>query len=55
MADITMGALMNARERTYDEWKLLVQNADPRFKFEQFIDPEGSAMSLMDIRWNPAE
>lgn len=50
-----MGALMNAGERTYDEWKLLVQEADPRFKFKQLIDPEGSAMSLMDIRWNAVE
>ncbi|KAI0139823.1 sterigmatocystin 8-O-methyltransferase [Xylariaceae sp. FL1272] len=52
MGDITMGALLNARERTHDEWKALLASADSRFDLKELIQPPDSAMALLDIRWN---
>lgn len=46
-----MAALLNARERTYGEWVSLLAEADPRFYLKEVIQPEESAMALLDIRW----
>lgn len=52
MGDITMGALLNAQEKTASEWKALLAKADPRFELKEIIQPKDSAMALLDIRWN---
>ncbi|KAI1123651.1 sterigmatocystin 8-O-methyltransferase [Nemania abortiva] len=52
MGDITMGAILNARERTQGEWKTLFADADPRFELKEIIQPADSAFALLDIRWN---
>jgi hypothetical protein len=52
MTDITMGALLIARERTYSEWESLIVAADPRFSLKEVIRPKESALVLIDIHWN---
>ncbi|KAI0394506.1 sterigmatocystin 8-O-methyltransferase [Xylariaceae sp. FL0594] len=52
IGDMTMGALLNAQERTASEWKALITKADRRFELREIIQPRDSAMALLDIRWN---
>ncbi|KAI0547155.1 sterigmatocystin 8-O-methyltransferase [Xylaria curta] len=50
--DMMMGAFLNARERTYGEWKSLLADADPRFVLTEVIEPQDSSLALIDVRWN---
>lgn len=47
-----MGAVFNARERTVEEWRSLLVEADPRFSLENAVQPKGSALSILDVVWN---
>lgn len=49
--DLGMTATFNGLERTADDWKSLFQAADPRFVLQEIIQPKGSALSLIDVRW----
>ncbi|KAJ3566291.1 hypothetical protein NPX13_g7189 [Xylaria arbuscula] len=51
-ADLSMTALFNARDRTAKDWKALFAEADSRFVLESVIQPTGSALAMMDLRWN---
>ncbi|KAI1740456.1 sterigmatocystin 8-O-methyltransferase [Xylaria scruposa] len=53
--DMMMGAFLNARERTYGEWKSLLADADPRFVLTEVIEPQDSSLALIDVRWNDHE
>jgi hypothetical protein len=46
-----MGALFNARERTVNEWRALVTEADTRFQLKQVIQPKGSTLAIMEVVW----
>ncbi|KAF6228460.1 hypothetical protein HO133_008190 [Letharia lupina] len=39
-------------QRDQDEWKLLFQEADPRFDFIGVEEPRGSALAIIEARWN---
>ncbi|KAK8024452.1 O-methyltransferase-domain-containing protein [Apiospora rasikravindrae] len=49
--DINMAATFNAIERTADDWRALLKEADPRFALHEITSPRGSALSMIDIRW----
>lgn len=49
-----MQAIFNSQERTINEWKALFQQADPRFEFMDVKEPKGSALAIIDVRWNGA-
>ncbi|KAI0148064.1 sterigmatocystin 8-O-methyltransferase [Hypoxylon sp. NC0597] len=51
--DLNMGAIFNARERTFSEWKALFTEADARFILKTVNRPKGSTLSLMEIEWTP--
>ncbi|KAI2468973.1 S-adenosyl-L-methionine-dependent methyltransferase [Annulohypoxylon bovei var. microspora] len=51
MMDLNMGAAFNAQERTVSDWKGILQNADARFVLKDVIQPKGSALALIDVRW----
>ncbi|KAI0186156.1 S-adenosyl-L-methionine-dependent methyltransferase [Xylaria flabelliformis] len=53
--DMMMGAFLNARERTYGEWRSLLTDADPRFVLTEVIEPPDSSLALIDVRWNNPE
>jgi hypothetical protein len=50
--DLTMMAYFNAWERDADEWQQLFTKADPRFKFVGINQPQGSALALVEVRWD---
>lgn len=41
----------NAKERTLDEWKILLQEADGRFKFREVYQPQGSKLAIIEAVW----
>ena len=51
-ADLNMLGIANARERGLDEWKSLFQEADARFAFIGVTEPKGSALAIIEARWN---
>ena len=51
--DLTMLALLNAKERDVPGWIDLFAQADPRFKFLGAETPSGSRMSIMEAIWEP--
>lgn len=51
--DLTMLALLNAKERDVPGWIDLFAQADPRFKFLGAKTPAGSRMSIMEAVWDP--
>ncbi|GKT85912.1 sterigmatocystin 8-O-methyltransferase [Colletotrichum tofieldiae] len=51
--DIGLLATMNGRERTLDEWKAMISQADPRFVVKDVVQPKGSMLAMMEIVWNP--
>ncbi|KAM7191681.1 6-hydroxytryprostatin B O-methyltransferase [Rhypophila sp. PSN 637] len=51
--DLNMAAIFNARERTLVEWKALFALADPGFKLENVSKPKGSALTIMEVAWQP--
>ncbi|KAM3418395.1 hypothetical protein BST61_g4388 [Cercospora zeina] len=52
--DLTMLALFNACDRHAEEWKLLVEAADPRYRFVGVKQIRGSVLSVVDVQWCPA-
>ena len=42
----------NSRERDLEEWKHLFQDADSRFDFIGVEEPRGSALAIIEARWN---
>ena len=53
--DIGMQQLLNARERTESDWATLLQDADESFKWQSVKRPEGSALAIIEILWQPDE
>jgi hypothetical protein len=51
--DLNMGAVFNARERTFSEWKALFIEADARFILKSVNQPKGSTLSLIEVEWTP--
>lgn len=51
--DLTMLALLNAKERDVSGWTDLFAQADPRYKFLGAKTPAGSRMSIMEAVWEP--
>ncbi|KAI1078170.1 sterigmatocystin 8-O-methyltransferase [Whalleya microplaca] len=51
--DLNMGAVFNARERTFSEWKALFIEADARFILKSVNRPKGSTLSLIEVEWTP--
>lgn len=51
--DLTMLALLNAKERDDADWTQLFADADPRFKYLGHTQPEGSRMGIMEAVWMP--
>jgi hypothetical protein len=49
--DVGMLQLLNARERDEEQWKELVEKADPRFRWVGVRRFEGSALAVMEVRW----
>ncbi|KAK2592808.1 hypothetical protein QQS21_009512 [Conoideocrella luteorostrata] len=49
--DLTMAAVFNAKERALDDWKALLTEADARFEMQNVIQPKGSALAIIDVRW----
>ncbi|RYP67312.1 hypothetical protein DL770_008641 [Monosporascus sp. CRB-9-2] len=50
-ADLNMAAIFNAQERTVEEWKALLTEADSRFKLTKVIQPRGSALAILEVVW----
>ncbi|KAK3392884.1 hypothetical protein B0H63DRAFT_516098 [Podospora didyma] len=46
---LSMASAFNARERTLAEWNVLIASADPRFVVNNVIEPEGSALGIIEI------
>lgn len=46
-----MASVFNARERSADEWRSLLVDADPRFMMKEVIQPRGSALAIIEIIW----
>ena len=51
--DLTMLALLNAKERDVPDWIQLFAQADSRYKFIGAKTPTGSRMSIMEAVWEP--
>jgi hypothetical protein len=49
--DLFMQVTVNAREREADDWRVLFERADERYKFEKIWKPEGSRMWFMEAEW----
>ncbi len=47
-----MGAAFNSRERTASEWKILIEDADPRYVVRRVIEPKGSALGILEAVWD---
>ena len=47
-----MLSILNARERDADEWRALIAEADPRFRFQGVKRPHGSNLAIMEAIWN---
>ncbi len=46
-----MKELLNAKERTSENWKQLFHDADPRFKLSQIKKPPASELSIVEFTW----
>ncbi|EUC41662.1 hypothetical protein COCMIDRAFT_8664 [Bipolaris oryzae ATCC 44560] len=49
--DLTMLEIGNAKERSLDEWKAILQAADARFKFRNMHHPQGSNLAIVEAVW----
>ncbi|KAF2757494.1 S-adenosyl-L-methionine-dependent methyltransferase [Pseudovirgaria hyperparasitica] len=49
--DLEMASTFNARERTLSDWKALFALADPGFVLRSVVEPEGSAMAVLEFFW----
>ena len=50
--DLQVMAMMNAKERTEDEWRDLFQRVSPYLLVKAFVKPKGSAMSVIELVLN---
>ena len=49
--DLTMMEIGNAKERDLEEWKALLEEADPKLKFRKVHEPEGSRLAIIEAVW----
>jgi hypothetical protein len=49
--DLEMAFTFNARERTLADWEALFKEADPAFVLKRVVEPQGSAMSILEFLW----
>ncbi|KAI1323781.1 S-adenosyl-L-methionine-dependent methyltransferase [Xylariaceae sp. FL0255] len=54
-ADLNMAAMFNGKERSSSEWKDLLASADSRFVLKQINEPAGSALAIIDARWEESD
>ena len=50
---MVMKCFTNAKERDYEEWSALFQQADTGFKFLGVRTPVGSKASFIESEWHP--
>lgn len=50
-----MANLFNGQERTVEEWKDLLKEADPRFVVQKVVEPKGSALGILEVVWRETE
>ncbi|MCJ1382875.1 hypothetical protein MMC17_005988 [Xylographa soralifera] len=50
--DLFMKQLQNSKERDHDDWRLLFERADPRFKFLGVTSPPAFGLSIIEAVWN---
>ena len=49
--DMAMKQLLNAKERSADDWIQLFHDADSRFQLVQISKPPQSSLSIIEFRW----
>jgi hypothetical protein len=49
--DLTVWGLLNAKERTQEDWKKLFKKADESFDVKAFKKPEGAASTVIEVTW----
>ncbi|KAI1124453.1 putative O-methyltransferase [Nemania abortiva] len=49
--DVTMMEIANAKERSSDEWKHVLDQADSRFQLKGTVRPPGSNLSILEVQW----
>jgi 6-hydroxytryprostatin B O-methyltransferase len=47
--EMTMLQSFNSTERDIDDWKVLLQTTDPRFKIANVVQPVGSIMAVLEV------
>ena len=47
-----MKTLFNAREREMEDWKELLQQADPRFRILDVHKPRIGTMGVIIVKWD---
>ena len=47
-----MLAFQNAQERTANDWKNLLQSADPRYKLTRLVQPAQSSLAIVEATWD---
>lgn len=47
-----MASMFNSRERSADDWKTLLSDADSRFVLKGVKQPKGSALAVIEVAWN---
>ena len=55
ICDLHVLSLIGSRERDIGTWKSLFAEADPRFKFIGAKQPHGSALSVVEAKFEPLE
>ncbi|KAI0100071.1 putative O-methyltransferase [Nemania sp. FL0031] len=49
--DVTMMEIGNAKERSLDEWKHMLSQADRRFHLKEVVQPPGSNLAILEVEW----
>ena len=49
--DLTMLAMLNALERSEEDWHGLVRSADSRFRLSKIVQPPFANQGLIEITW----
>ena len=47
-----MMTVVNAPERTENDWRDVIKRADSRYSVEAVVTPQGTAMSVIEIKFN---
>ncbi|PVI08125.1 S-adenosyl-L-methionine-dependent methyltransferase [Periconia macrospinosa] len=53
--DTSMRAFTNGKEREVSDWEDLIARADNRLKIEKIETPEGSALGIIVVGWEPSK